>query len=304
MALKRCPICGEKYSDTYRDCPFCEEEDALQDGVEIRRTPRRRGKRTARSRQFSVITPTLVLLILIMASLLAYLLYGDQLKEKFGKEENKPPVEEELPPETDEPPVTEDPQNPDVSMPEETPDTPDTPVAPETASDYDAIMALPNGLTLSTTDFSLREAGETHTIAVTGGSGTYTWVSQDEGVASVDASGKVTAVSTGTINIAVTDGVKKGVCIVRVRVSGGSSTETPSTGGALQKGAAIVINGGNGVRVRSGPSTDHEILATLANGSDLKIVESAGNGWYKITFSDVGGVTATGYMKGEFLKNN
>ena len=37
MALKRCPICGEKYSDTYRDCPFCEEEDALQDGVEIRR---------------------------------------------------------------------------------------------------------------------------------------------------------------------------------------------------------------------------------------------------------------------------
>jgi uncharacterized protein YgiM (DUF1202 family) len=58
------------------------------------------------------------------------------------------------------------------------------------------------------------------------------------------------------------------------------------------------------VRVRSGPGTNYEILATLANGSDLKIVESAGDGWYKITFSDIGGVTATGYMKGEFLKNN
>ena len=37
MAMKRCPICGEKYSETYRDCPFCEEEDALREGEEIRR---------------------------------------------------------------------------------------------------------------------------------------------------------------------------------------------------------------------------------------------------------------------------
>ena len=29
MAMKRCPICGEKYSDTYKSCPFCEEDEAL-----------------------------------------------------------------------------------------------------------------------------------------------------------------------------------------------------------------------------------------------------------------------------------
>ena len=29
MAMKRCPICGEKYSDTYKSCPFCEEEEAV-----------------------------------------------------------------------------------------------------------------------------------------------------------------------------------------------------------------------------------------------------------------------------------
>jgi len=23
MAMKRCPDCGEKYSDTYKYCPFC-----------------------------------------------------------------------------------------------------------------------------------------------------------------------------------------------------------------------------------------------------------------------------------------
>ena len=34
MTMKRCQICGEKYSDTYRDCPFCEEEEALLEGDE------------------------------------------------------------------------------------------------------------------------------------------------------------------------------------------------------------------------------------------------------------------------------
>lgn len=297
MAMKRCPICGEKYSDTYRDCPFCEEEDALLDGEEIRRSPRR-GKRASRSRQFNIITPTLVVLILIMAALLIYLLFGDKLggKDKEPDAPNTPPVEEPMP---------EEPVDPDSgtegegTMPEES-----TPIP--TVADYDAAMALPDGLSLSTTDFTLSKTAETHTISVSGGSGTYSWVSQDDGVASVDSSGKVTAISRGTVNVVVTDGAKKGVCIVRVTASGSGTTTTapePSTGGSLKAGAAKVINGGNGVRVRSGPSTNDEILATLANGSNLKIIESASNGWYKISFADVGGVEKTGYMKGEFLQN-
>ena len=90
MAMKRCPVCGEKYSDTYKDCPFCEEEEALREGEKLRR-----GRRAApRSRQFSLITPTLIVLIFIMAGLLVYLLYGDQLKEKFqkGGEDVTPPT--------------------------------------------------------------------------------------------------------------------------------------------------------------------------------------------------------------------
>ena len=43
MAMKRCPICGEKYSDTYKNCPFCEEEEALQSGSQIRRSSGRGG---------------------------------------------------------------------------------------------------------------------------------------------------------------------------------------------------------------------------------------------------------------------
>ena len=307
MAMKRCPVCGEKYSDTYRDCPFCEEEEALREGAKLRR-----GRRVApRSRQFSLVTPTLIVLIFMMAGLLVYLLYGDQLKEKFrkGGEDVTPPTEDVTP-------VKPQPTEPDVTEPEpgDTPDSepgtmPEAPSDTTTTTDYGNMMALPSGLKLSTEDFTLRSVGETATIKASGGSGSYTWASEDEGVASVDQNGKVTAISKGTIKVVVSDGSKKGVCIVRCNVSGSAVTTptTPSTtptASGLKAGSAKVVNGGNGVRVRSGPGTNYDILATVPNGGSVKIVESAGDGWYKITFSGVGGATTTGYMKGDYLVNN
>ena len=302
MAMKRCPVCGEKYSDTYRDCPFCEEEEALREGAKLRR-----GRRAApRSRQFSLVTPTLIVLIFMMAGLLVYLLYGDQLKEKFrkGGEDVTPPTEDVTP-------VKPQPTEPDVTEPEpgDTPDSepgtmPEAPSDTTTTTDYGNMMALPSGLKLSTEDFTLRSVGETATIRASGGSGSYTWASEDDGVASVDQNGKVTAISQGTVNVVVSDGSKKGVCIVRCNVSGGAATPTTPSGSSLKAGSAKVVNGGNGVRVRSGPGTNYDILATISNGGSVKIVESAGDGWYKITFSDVGGVTTTGYVKGDFLASN
>ena len=313
MAMKRCPVCGEKYSDTYKDCPFCEEEEALREGEKLRR-----GRRAApRSRQFSLITPTLIVLIFIMAGLLVYLLYGDQLKEKFqkGGEDVTPPTEEVTP-------VKPQPAEPDVTEPDpdDTPDSkpgtmPEAPSDTTTTTDYGNMMALPSGLKLSTEDFTLRSVGETATIKASGGSGSYTWASEDDGVASVAQNGKVTAISKGTVNVLVTDGSKKAVCIVRCNVTGSAAATTTTTpsgnsgttmtsgSGSLKAGSAVVVNGGNGVRVRSGPGTEHEALATVPNGASVQIVESAGNGWYKITFSGVGGVNTTGYMKGEFLEN-
>ena len=29
MKLIKCPKCGEMYSDSYRTCPFCQEDEAL-----------------------------------------------------------------------------------------------------------------------------------------------------------------------------------------------------------------------------------------------------------------------------------
>ena len=313
MAMKRCPECGEKYSDTYKYCPFCEEEGALRDGEVIRRG----GRRVAGGgRGPNLLTPTLVVLILIMAGLLVYLLWGDKIAAKLAGdgEGDTPPIADVTPVEPadpdggqEEPAGQETPADPDDTMPEgQEPADPVTPPADSENPDYDKAAKLPNGLTLSTTDFTLKTLGESHTIAVSGGSGSYTWLSEDDGIASVDSKGKVVAVSGGTTNVLVTDGSKKAVCIVRVSAAADApagTPDTPSTGGALRPGSAVVINGGNGVRVRSGPSTNDEVLATVPNGADINIVESAGGDWYKITFSGNGGVKTTGYMKGEFLSN-
>ncbi len=311
MAMKRCPVCGEKYSDTYKNCPFCEEEAALRSGGKVRRG----GRRTAGKQKMNLLTPTLIVLILIMAALLIYLLFGDRFQKEPVKQdapsvgEVQPQQPEVEAPADTEPGGTDMPEDPDVTEP-----APGTTTAPS-ASEYETASKLPDGLTLSTTDFTMKAAGETHTIQVSGGSGSYTWLSEDDGVASVDQNGKVTAISRGTVNVLVTDGSKKAVCIVRCSFSGTLAT-TPGTGtssssgtgsgtsGTLQTGSAVVINGGNGVNVRSGPSTDYEALATVPNGASVQITGSAGDGWYKITFSGVGGVETAGYMKGDFLKND
>ena len=79
MAMKRCPVCGERYSDTYKDCPFCEEEELWEE-----EEPRRSGRGGRRSSQFSLVTPILLVLIALMSALLIYLLYGDQIAGKLG----------------------------------------------------------------------------------------------------------------------------------------------------------------------------------------------------------------------------
>lgn len=331
MAMKRCPVCGERYSDTYKECPFCEEEAYAESELPHRRQPQRSGRRTGGGRQqINLITPTLIVLIVIMASLLVYLLWGDSISEKLQGTQEQPGTEQVTPVEPDIPGDEEEAEDPaDGTMPDGTEETqePDAETPDETepsgsAADYETAMALPDGLTLSTTDFTLREVGETATIRASGGSGTYTWYSEDDGVASVDQNGQVTAISRGTINVVVTDGSKKGVCIVRCNVSGSASTSsgtsssgTSASGGSsssssgtssssgLKAGAAVVVNGGNGVFVRSGPGTSYEALATVPNGADIQVIESAGDGWYKVSFSGAGGAATTGYMKGDFLSN-
>lgn len=350
MAMKRCPVCGERYSDTYKECPFCEEEEYWEEEQETTRRPLlREGTRNSGGRSaYSIVTPILTVLIVLMALLLVYLLYGDKF---FGKdktpEDNKPGVTDTQKPgvsgttpgntPAQDPAGTEDPEGGEPSG-TDTPDVPEGGSMPEgsdgsgdagTSSggmSYASAAALPGGLTLNLTDFTRNVSEGAYKLRVSGGTGSYTWISENPAVATVGSDGTVTPVASGTTNILVTDGAKRAICIVRVSgggaaapaPSGGTTTTAtppstttttttpaPSGGGSLKAGKAVVVNGGNGVRVRSGPGTSHDILATVPNGGSVQVVRSAGvDDWYEITFTNVGGVTTTGYMKGEFLANS
>ena len=290
MAMKTCPVCGEKYSDTYRSCPFCEEEKNFRRG----KGPKRKGGHRVRQGGPSLLSPMLVIAILLMAVLLIYLLFGKAIGEKLGWGQD---------PAGSEPSGAVSSQGSSGAS-----SSGEEPVVdPEPAGlTYEAALALPDGLTLSKTDYSTNVGDPDVTLSVSGGSGSYTWLSENDAIATVSESGTVTAVANGTVNILVTDGNQKAVCIVRVK--GGSDPVTPAvdpgpTGGSLKLGAATVINAPGGVNVRSGPGTENAAIASLVNGNEVTIQADAGNGWYEITFVGNGGVDTDGYVKGEFLAN-
>lgn len=325
MAMKQCPKCGEEYSSTYKRCPFCEDEESMQNGG-ARRSKRRVSNR---SRQFSLITPTLIILILLMAGLLVYLLYGDKIADKFGKNEDvqeipvedplapvKPEIEPEnpIPPlETDsddeeaetEPsqptqPDTQKPEQPDSTKPELTkpePTKPETVTPKPAVAGYEKADALPEGLKLSSTDFTVKIAGEVNQLKVSGGSGSYQWYSEDPKVASVDGEGKVTALSGGTVKIVVTDGTKKGVCIVRVNLPKAQSTDSQPekpTSATLSKTDYTTHVGDPDVQLKvsgaSGAVTWSTADSSVATVSKDGLVKAVGKGHTTISASFDGSV--------------
>ena len=291
MAMKRCPVCGERYSDTYRDCPFCEEEAAYQGGEEIRRNVWKGGRRVAGQRKMSLLTPVLIVLIIIMASLLVYLLWGDKMFDKGGKDAPvTPPTTEVAPGNTITPvkPEEEPEKKPAVvepsTQPSETEKPDDEPTAEIPAqTEYDKVNNLPNGLVVSKDDFTLSMLGETYVVRVSGGSGTYKWVSEDEGIASVDANGKITAVSGGTVNVLVTDGSKKGVVIVRVKATGSlpaapvTNTETAPSGSHKLNREDITLKVGETFQLKA----EGVMSSPVWNSSKSSVVTVNGSGVVK-----------------------
>ena len=237
MAMKRCPICGENYSDTYKSCPFCEEEAALQRGNQLRRGGRG-GKRASSGNkrgQPNLLSPILVILILIMAALLVYLLFGDKIADQLAGNQEDPGTEEVTPA----PPTLDENEDEDTTAPEvgtDTDDQDDGEGTGDTAEETD-LTALPETLTMSylgapKTEFTMSVGDDSIPLTASGGSGSYTWSSSDENIATVDADGKVSAVSAGQATITVTDGSGKGTCMVRVKggtSSGQTTTTTPSS---------------------------------------------------------------------------
>ena len=224
MEMRKCDVCGEEYSSTYRSCPFCEENEAIRRGKPIRRhTSDFRNRRGGHA--LGVLA---LLLVLVAVGVGAVCFFGDNIAQDLGMREpsnteDLANQDENVPPPSDG--GEEDTSQTDGVMPSV--DGDGTATQPED-SGTGAVTPPSTPVALSSSDFTLNaSSGLQNTLKASGGSGEYTWSSADPGVATVSESGLVTGVGNGTTEVTVTDGFTSAVCIVRIKGIT-SATTTPS----------------------------------------------------------------------------
>ena len=168
MSLIKCPKCGEMFSDSYKTCPFCEEDEAYYSG-KVRKSRGRRAAESRRRKTPSVLGPVAIVVLILLAALVVWLIFGDQIKEAITGEK---------------PPIT------DVDKPDDTIDKPDdTPVTP-TISLNRTVLVL--------------NVGDKDELKVNGTEDAAAWSSSAPTVASVNSTGEVNGESV-TCTVTVKD---------------------------------------------------------------------------------------------------
>ena len=195
MSLIKCNKCGEMFSDSYKSCPFCAEDEEYYNGKVKKRGHRQQEKK---KKAPSVVGPILVVVVVLLIAVLVWAFAGDTVKGWFGG--NQEPANDPNPGTVQQDPVTP----PDT--------TPDEPAVKELALDHTTLLLAP---------------GETGTLTATGGAVEgYSWITNDSGVAKVDTDGTVTAVAEGTAMITVTCGDESAACAVTVQKKADTNTNT------------------------------------------------------------------------------
>ena len=214
MSNRRCPKCGEEYSDTYRSCPFCEEEEAIKRG----RPPRRSGRRVEKrqnARSGGAGGVMLLLTGVVILGVLGYVFFGDNVADAVGIRDTQEPIpasdQNKIPAQPVNNTPTPTPQDPDSSEPTPAVEPGVEGNAPD-QTDEPAESAGP--LALSQTDITI-PAGETGRLTATGGNGTIIWSSSNPEIASVEG-GAVTGKAGGTVTITAASGEETATCKVKV----------------------------------------------------------------------------------------
>lgn len=87
MKLLKCPKCGEMFSDTYKSCPFCAEDEELHSDRRTKGGGRRVG---GGKKSPSALGPVLVVCLVLVVGLLGYTLFGDQIAALIGGTDENP----------------------------------------------------------------------------------------------------------------------------------------------------------------------------------------------------------------------
>ncbi len=89
MRLLKCPKCGEMFSDTYKTCPFCQEDEELHSGKHVKTGGRRVGGAKARPKVGGGVVVACLVLVL---GLVACTIFGSQFTELFTGDKTDTPV--------------------------------------------------------------------------------------------------------------------------------------------------------------------------------------------------------------------
>ena len=230
MDLIKCPVCGEKYSSSYRRCPFCEEEDRPRKVS----GKRRGGHHVAERKHTHSARGPLIAVLLVVLVVLSWYLFGGKFMEKI-QEDRANDVENVDPAPVDpmqDDPATDDPSDTPVD-PIETPDdpavTPDDPMPPTVEDPEPATPTVdPSALTVGTnvgTTLKKDDSGrfdctigmnDSIQLILRGTDAAATWSSEDTSVVTVSADGRLKPVKAGTANVTASVGGATVRCVVRI----------------------------------------------------------------------------------------
>ena len=234
MDLIKCPVCGEKYSSSYRRCPFCEEEDRPRKVSGKRRGGHHVAERKhTHSARGPIFAAAVLLVVLVIFS---WYLFGGKFMEKIQEDrandvENVDPAPVDPTPvdptPVDPTPVDPTPVDPTPDDPAVTPDEPAPPVVePEPEPETPTVdpSALTVGTNVGTTlkkdasgrfDCTIRMSDSIQLI-LRGTDAAVTWSSEDTSVVTVSADGKLKPVKAGTANVTASVGGATVRCVVRI----------------------------------------------------------------------------------------